>query len=416
MPNAAGEEHGEVCLLERSRRRLAAAGDCQAVNCQLPFANRRLPTSRCSARGPAAFASRSTASRAPISNYIFRVFACSLQRCRSCCVACPPRRNLATLLLTRVPRCSHWFPCVVLSLTFCLLFQLSASSAALDLAPPPAPDSEKSVGWSRVNRHRQQQSLSAIKGLSSSKSNHLTGRGGRPQYLRLSLDLKYISESSAKPSPAPMSPQTGHMASPPRLQSSYSANDLPTVKNPSGSSVLAANANNHAQQHFHNHNANMGRIPAGAMPMRHSRELSSDNSINASREQPNGFQSMQTALQPSAAPFGPSLTSAAQANTALVSSGPSSAATVTPFSHYYATNGFVPQGGTPNGSYGMPMLTAGMHQMNINGASGVNGGNMYAGQSYSGYGAVAFTQGAGQSRDSQARVMQHRRQLDNEGV
>lgn len=210
-----------------------------------------------------------------------------------------------------------------------------------------------------------------------------------------------------------MSPQNSHMASPPRLQSSFSANDVPTVKNTSGSSIMSGNANNHAQQHFHNHNASMGRFPAGAMSSRHNRELSSDNSMNAGREQPNGFQSLQSALQASAAPFGPSLTSAAQVSSAATVTSPSSTtAPANSFNSFYPPNGSGPNTAYPNSNFGMPMLTAGMQQMNMN---GVNGGNMYPTQNFTGYGSVQYNQAAGQPRDSQARVIQHRRQLDNEG-
>ncbi|KAK2591425.1 hypothetical protein QQS21_010889 [Conoideocrella luteorostrata] len=287
---------------------------------------------------------------------------------------------------------------------------LSASSAALDLALSPSPNPEKSNAWNRVNRHRHQQSMSAINGLSSSKSNDITSIGNRPQSLRHSLDLKYISESSAEPSSAAMSPQNSHMASPPRLQSSFSANDVPTVKNPSGSSIMSGNANNHAQQHFHNHNANMGRIPAGAM--RHSRELSGDAGMNVGRDQPNGFQSIQSALQASAAPFGPSLTSAAQVSSAAAVSGPTTSAPANSF-NFYPANGYASHATSTNGNYSIPMLTAGMQQMNM---GNVNGGNMYPAHNYTGYGAAPYNQGAPQSRDSQARVMQHRRQLDNDAM
>ncbi|KAG5952351.1 hypothetical protein E4U53_001033 [Claviceps sorghi] len=303
---------------------------------------------------------------------------------------------------------------------------LSASSAALDLASSPSPNPEKSNGWNRVNRHRQQQSMSAINGLSSLNMGDLTAMSGRRQSLRHSLDLKYISESSAEPLSVAMSPQNSHMASPPRLQSSYSANDIPTVKSSSGASALSGNANHHAQQHFHHHNANMGRIPTGAMPTRHSRELSGDNGTNAGREQPNGFHSIQSALQASAAPFGPSLTSAAQMNSMAAASGLTAA--VNTFDNFYSANGYASQPGNSTASYGMPLLTSGMQQMNMNGINGVNnvnpangvnavnGGNMYASQGYAGYGPLPYNQGAVQSRDSQTRVMQHRRQLDNEGV
>ncbi|TWU74918.1 hypothetical protein ED733_004462 [Metarhizium rileyi] len=290
---------------------------------------------------------------------------------------------------------------------------LSASSAALDLALSPSPNPEKSNGWIRVNRHRHQQSMSAISGPSSSKTNDIITIGSRPQSLRHSLDLKYISESPAEPSSVAMSPQTSHMASPPRLQSSFSANDVPTLKNPSGPSVMSGNANNHAQQHFHNHNASMGRIPAGAMPARHNRDLSGDNSMNAGREQPNGFQSIQSALHASAEPFGPSLTSAVQVSSPSAVSGPPTIAPANTFNNFYPANGYGSSANSSGSSFGMPMLTAGMQQMNMN---GVNGGNLYPAQNYTGYGSMSFNQGAGQPRDSQARVIQHRRQLDNEGM
>ncbi|KID67255.1 Armadillo-like helical, partial [Metarhizium hybridum] len=290
---------------------------------------------------------------------------------------------------------------------------LSASSAALDLALSPSPNPEKSNGWNRVNRHRHQQSMSAINGSSSSKSNEVITIGSRPQSLRHSLDLKYISESPAEPSSVAMSPQSSHMASPPRLQSSFSANDVPTVKNTSGSSILSGNANNHAQQHFHNHNASMGRIPAGAMPSRHNRELSSDNTMNNGREQSNGFQSIQSALQASAAPFGPSLTTAVQVSSATAVSGPSTTATASSFNNFYTPNGYGSNTTGSSGSFGMPMLTAGIQQMSMN---GVNGANLYPAQNYTGYGSLSYNQGAGQPRDSQARVIQHRRQLDNEAM
>ncbi|KAG5925523.1 hypothetical protein E4U42_004198 [Claviceps africana] len=303
---------------------------------------------------------------------------------------------------------------------------LSASSAALDLASTPSPNPEKSNGWNRFNRHRQQQSMSAINGLSSPNIGDHTAMAGRPHSLRHSLDLKYISESSAEPLSVAMSPQNSHMASPPRVQSSYSANDVPTVQSSSGASALSGNANHHAQQHFHNHNANMGRIPTGAMPTRHSRELSGDNGINAGREQPNGYQSIQSALQASAAPFGPGLTSAAQINSVAAASG--LAAAVNTFDNFYSANGFASHPGNPAASYGMPLLTSGMQQMNMNGMNGANsvnaanganhanGGNMYVPQGYAGYSPVPYSQGAGQSRDSQTRVMQNRRQLDNEAM
>ncbi|KAL6855247.1 hypothetical protein ACO1O0_006386 [Amphichorda felina] len=299
---------------------------------------------------------------------------------------------------------------------------LSASSAALDLALSSSPIPEAtsiSSNWSsRVNRHRPQQSLSAINGPSSSVHTDVGTLGHRPAALRQSLDLQYISENTPEAPGNGVIGQGNHMmAAPPTLQSSFSSNDVPTVNNASGSNAAnsSGNANNHAQQHFHNHNASMGRIPAGVMPNRgHSRELSNDNSTTSGRDQASTFQSIQSALQPSAAPFGPSTQATAPIATAPGSAAPGSTA-LNPYGSYYgAAAPFVPNGanGAP-GNYGMNMLTTGMQQMNVNG--GVNGNNMYPGQNFAGYGQVPYNQAA-QPRDSQARVIQHRRQMDNEAM
>lgn len=176
---------------------------------------------------------------------------------------------------------------------------------------------------------------------------------------------------------------------------------------------MAANANSHAQQHFHNHNASIGRIPAGAVPTRgHTRELSNDNNMNNGREQGNAYPSIQSALQASAAPFGPGLTTAAPMTSAATVSSPTSTS-MSQFHGFYPANGFAPLNANAGGNFGVPMLAASMQQMAINGS--VNGGSMYPTQNYTGYGSVPFNQG-GQPRDSQARVMQHRRQLDSEGI
>lgn len=244
------------------------------------------------------------------------------------------------------------------------------------------------------------------------------GLASRPASLRHSIDLKYISENAI---------ENGHIMSangnpnmtPPKLQSSFSSNDIPTVKSPGGSS---SKANSHAQQHFHNHNASLGRIPAGAIHRGHSRELSSDNAA-VSREQPN-YPSIQSALQASAAPFGPSSTApvppSSMANTsagAYVAGNNFNNNGFYPGNSYSAPHG-APQGAVPQGAthqpggYNANMLANSMQQMNMN---GMNGSNMYQQpQNYNGYNTGPYNQG-NQPRDSQARVMQHRRQLDNEG-
>jgi hypothetical protein len=211
-----------------------------------------------------------------------------------------------------------------------------------------------------------------------------------------------------------MSPSgSNHMTTPPKLQSSFSANSVPTVK-----SAQSSMANSHAQQHFHNHNVSMGRVPAGAMPTRgHNRELSGDSTSAANREQQPTYQSIQSALHANAPPF--SSNNAA----ATISSPPITSPTGGPLMNnfnapYYPQNGFNPAGlGQPNYA-NMNMLATGMQGMNINGMGG-NPPNMYqAPSNYGGYNAVPYNQPAApppQQRDSQARVIQNRRQQDNEG-
>lgn len=271
------------------------------------------------------------------------------------------------------------------------------------------------VNFPTLVRREDQMSLSAIS-LSSPQASDVGSIGSRPASLRQSLDLKYIAENGIE-TPNVLSPQGSHMmATPPKLQSSYSTNDVPTVKSPTGSSGLNGNANNHAQQHFHNHNASIGRIPAGAMPTRHNRELSSDNTMGANREQASTYQSLQSALQASAAPFGPSTNAVAPMGSGAVTS-PTGANPANSFNGFYPGNGYTSTPATSGpGPYNMPLLTAGMQQMSVNNVNNANNGSMYPPQNYTGYGSLPYGQANNQPRDSQARVMQHRRQLDNEAM
>jgi hypothetical protein len=85
---------------------------------------------------------------------------------------------------------------------------------------------------------------------------------------------------------------------PTSLQSSYSTNDLPTVKG-DGFNPAVTPPKTHTE-HFQQHNANMGRIPANAVNSRQQKDPSEhdDNNVQGNRSQ-------QTALQPNATPFGP---------------------------------------------------------------------------------------------------------------
>lgn len=280
--------------------------------------------------------------------------------------------------------------------------QLSASSAALDLASPQTPGPDSS-GWSAFNaRHRPaQQSLPA------NTVHQLTGQNGaaangsttnespisvRPTY-RHSLDLKYFGEAQQDQMTSP----TKHVqATPPKLQSSYSANDVPTVRSTSnGITGINATPNSHAQQHFHNHNASLGRIPQNAINNRQSRDLSGSESTVALREVPGvGYQTTQSALQASAPAFGP-------LGTQNISQPQSPGAVAALAMPAYNMPGYY-------NNYGMQMMAMGMQNMQL-------GQPVYQAQNlYASYGAM-YPQNGIRASDSQSRVVAQRRQNDGDG-
>ncbi|KAI9863830.1 MAG: hypothetical protein M1813_003482 [Trichoglossum hirsutum] len=200
---------------------------------------------------------------------------------------------------------------------------LSASSAALDLAlSHKSKDTElPSNGWPSFARHRPAQhslpmnpftyespqtngSPSASLPQSGVSSNGSPGNIRR--YDRNSMELTFspLGENS-KPATTVTSPSSTQQT-PPKLQSSFSTNDIPTMKSNNGISTAT-----HAQQHFHNHNASLGRIPINGVSNRQSRELTGVDLALSSREpQANTLQSFQSGLQGGAQPFGPPLSSA----------------------------------------------------------------------------------------------------------
>ena len=277
--------------------------------------------------------------------------------------------------------------------------QLSASSAALDLALSQSPGPEAhSSGWGTTfARHRPSHSYASTalntKPNGSSSMAHATAQANaldspisvRPSY-RHSLDLNFLDGQEAAAQVT--SPSKHVQATPPKLQSSYSANDVPTVRSPNGTNVNPT-PNSHAQQHLHNHNASLGRIPPNAMN-RLSREISGMDA-SASREAQNGnYQSIHSALQASAPPFGPSMTQG-------MSQAPMSATITTPQQPY---------GGAYYNNYNMQLVTMGMQNIGV-------GQPMYSPSNpYVNYGNMYTQPGV---RDSQARVIQQRRQNDGEG-
>jgi hypothetical protein len=239
----------------------------------------------------------------------------------------------------------------------------------------------------------------------------------RPTNVRHSLDgmgMKFYQQENASVAsdttpPSVVSPSANHLLStPPKLTQSYSANDVTAVKSVTSTPGMASNTNPHAQQHLHNHNASLGRIPAGAMPNRHSRELSSDASMSPGRDTA-GYPSISSTLQANAAPFGPVTT---QPQSSVASPPALTSPVANPPYQYFNGANYANHhaNGNPAG-YGnllplMQNLTVGPNSPQA----------MYPPQNYTGYGVVYnHHQPQRPPQDSQARVIASRRQMDSEG-
>ena len=307
--------------------------------------------------------------------------------------------------------------------------QLSASSAALDLAlsQSPGPESQPN-GWTPFARHRPsqsslpqnifdaQQSNQRIDDSPSSTSQQsFENPGDSP------VSVRQLNRRSMEASLAPYA-QKGIFSQktlngPPltrpnlaNMQSSYSTNDIPTMKSANAINATISPPKTQAQQHFHNHNASLGRIPPHAVNTRHSRELSENDprgGVSRSNdlrheEQTNGFKQLHSELHASATPFGPSTSTVSPVDS---SAGPMPALNAQQFNSpaYY-------------GGYGMQMMNMGMTPIHMNNPiSFHNQMPTYQPQSpFSTY----STYGGPQLRypDSQARVMQQRRMQNVEGI
>ncbi|KAI1139562.1 ARM repeat-containing protein [Hypoxylon sp. FL0543] len=290
---------------------------------------------------------------------------------------------------------------------------LSASSAAVDLAAQRASgETTPTNSWGNISRHRQQQSLSTLGSSQVGPTDNMntgqngsatdnTSAGGRSY--RHSLDVnQYRDVNPETAATTAMSTQPNQVhPTPPKLQTSFSANEVPTAKNVSAGTITpSGNANAHAQQHFHNHNASIGRYPPGAMK-RHSRELSTDNpAVVTQTGAP--FPSIQSQLQGGAPAFGPIASSQAGIQSHGGASSAGSASPLGPYPFYGGYNQTTPSGG----GYNMNMLALGMQNMGI---------NNYA-HNYPSYGPLYQNPNPNQPRDSQQRVIQQRRAQENDAM
>lgn len=284
--------------------------------------------------------------------------------------------------------------------------QLSASSAALDLALSQSPGPESQVnGWTPFGRQSSQSSVSqntmkapsngqpTAVGSSTVSQQSPEAIGSSRTVSRHSMEASLASYAQANLSGQLHSNESSSRPSLANLQSSYSTNDIPTMKNTNGLGTTTP-SKTHAQQHFHNHNASLGRIPPGAVSNRHSRELSGGD--NRREDQTNGYVQM-SALQGSVTPY-------TAAPVTATSPAESVASPVGQFNN-------IPQYSAPAfyGGYGMQLMNMGMTPVQITNQMAFNNQvQSYPSQNnftpYQTYG-----QPAGRFMDSQARVIQQRR-------
>jgi hypothetical protein len=279
--------------------------------------------------------------------------------------------------------------------------KLSASSAALDLAlsQSPGPDAS-SNGWHGYRHRQAQQSLPANTFRKGDEYENGQTNGNVEttpnKNNRRSVEFNFSPMNAESKRSSYAGPTKGM----PKLTQSFSASDVPTMKNLAG--VSGANGlgfSSHAEQHFHNHNASLGRIPPNVLSNRHSRELSTGYSKDQD------YRSAQSGLHASAAPFGPAVTSAAPVNNVSSTVG-------SPTMSQYSSPGNAPYYG-----YGMSMLNGAMNGLALGPGSGPGpqfGGppsyapnGMYS--SGSQFNPYATYGPGGRVQDSQARVIQSRR-------
>lgn len=181
---------------------------------------------------------------------------------------------------------------------------------------------------------------------------------------------------------------------------SYSTSDVPTLKSTNGMMTNVTPPKTQAQQSFHNHNASLGRIPPNAVNGRHSRELSGGEARR--EEQNNGYNQISSALQASAAPFGPATTAASPVDSV-------------PGQVMQFNNGITYPAQPYFGGYGMQMMNLGMNAAQPSNPMAFQN-QMQAYQPQMGFSQYPNYGQQGRFQDSQARVIQQRRMQNGEGL
>ncbi|KAL2852480.1 hypothetical protein BJY01DRAFT_232537 [Aspergillus pseudoustus] len=188
---------------------------------------------------------------------------------------------------------------------------LSANSDALDLANSKTPNPE---AWNSHSRHRSSHQSMPQNALNmfrlgqiggSADDHHASSQNSSRHAARHSLEANILF--SSEPTHDGIS---SNMASRPApLQSSYSTNDLPTVKG-DGFDPAITPPKTHTEK-LHQHNASLGRIPSSIVTQRPQKDSPEREDIHL-----HSARTQTTTLQANATPFGPQLNGTSSSSTA----------------------------------------------------------------------------------------------------
>lgn len=193
------------------------------------------------------------------------------------------------------------------------IIQLSANPAALDLAKARSPEPESWTSSTRTRPSHQsmpQAGLNMFRPAINSAADESTlditisqARLSTQRPQRHSAGVGFGDVNEARRYDQAVTGSVSSSASRPlSLQSSYSTNDLPTVKNAAGVATNGAPSKSYAEQQLQNHNASMRRIPQSGTGHRLSRDLPP---VPGSPDSKTGDKdaAMHSFFQPGTAPF-----------------------------------------------------------------------------------------------------------------
>jgi Pumilio-family RNA binding repeat len=262
------------------------------------------------------------------------------------------------------------------------------NSAALDLANSKSPEDDNWLTGSRVrpNHHSMPQTdssmyrpvLSNLSSPPSERSAELSG--GKSQ--RLSMGFSFYDDG--KDSQSKQQSNISTLVRPSLPESSYSTPAVLTMKTGNFESVTTP-PKTHAEQQFHNHNVSMGRIPVSAVNNRQSRDLPTSLMANLKLDdkqqsiaQAYSQSQAQSNLQASAAPFGPSYSTATEAGL-MGLAGPTQAGYAAPQTYPFNMQNFnVSQMATPQMGFNSAVGTFSPQAATMYGQYGnVNGFSAY---------------------------------------